>query len=106
MEPGLQRNHRTRTNGHVDGGGTARRALHGNRRWVADGVTGRSGTSTPHVGSDGGRWERGGHRGGARGRGHGGPGKIENTSDEVEEVEEVDLDDPEEREKFWQQVCH
>ncbi|KAH0835800.1 hypothetical protein J3R83DRAFT_9655 [Lanmaoa asiatica] len=128
MEPGTQHNYRgIRTNGHVEGGGPARRAHHGNKRWVADGVTGRGGTSTPHAGSDG---ERGGHRGGGRGRGRGGRGKFGNTSvtfrrngaldggaagseeehsemEEEHEVEEVDSNEPEtpeERENFWQEL--
>lgn len=131
MEPGLLRSHRgNRTTGHVEGGGSTRRTHHGNRRWVADGVTGRSGTSTPHAASDWERWERGGHRGGARGRGRGGRGKFSNTSvafrrnnasdggaagseeehnemeeeHEIEEVEPNDPETPEERENFWQEV--
>ena len=128
MEPGPQRSHRgARANGHIDGG---RRTHHGNKRWVADGVTGRGGASTPHPGSDSERWERGGHRGGGRVRGRGGRGKFGNTSvtfrrngaldggatgsegehSEMEEEHEVDEADPnepetpEERENFWQEV--
>jgi hypothetical protein len=133
MEPGLQRNYRgTRANGPVDGSGSARRAHHGNKRWVADGATGRSGASTSHPGSDSERWERGGHRGGGRGRGRGGRGKFGNASvtfrrngaldggatgsegehsemelEEEHEVEEADSNEPEtpeERENFWQEV--
>ncbi|KAI9455637.1 SAC3/GANP/Nin1/mts3/eIF-3 p25 family-domain-containing protein [Boletus coccyginus] len=128
MEPGPQRSHRgAHANGHVDGG---RRTHHGNKRWVADGVIGRSGASTPHPGSDSERWERGGHRGGGRARGRGGRGKFGNTSvtfrrngaldggatgsegehSEMEEEHEVDEADsnepetPEERENFWQEL--
>ncbi|KIJ67361.1 hypothetical protein HYDPIDRAFT_37902 [Hydnomerulius pinastri MD-312] len=130
MEPTTQRIYRGRANGHHEGGGPGRRAHHGNRRWVADGATGRSGTSTPQIGSDGERWERGGHRGGGRGRGRGARGKFGNASvvfrqngvsdggsvgsegehsgmEEETEIHEVEPDapeDPEEREKFWQEL--
>lgn len=131
MDPALQHNYRgSRTNGHVDGGGSGRRAHHGNKRWVADGVTGRSGTTTPYAGNDSERWERGGHRGGGRGRGRSGRGKFGNTTvtfrrngaldgvatgsegehsemEEGHEVEEPELNEPEtpeEREIFWQEV--
>ncbi|KAF8549502.1 hypothetical protein OG21DRAFT_1500373 [Imleria badia] len=132
MEPGpQQRTYRTtRANGHVEVGGSARRAHHGNRRWVADGVTGRSSASTSHAGTETERWERGGHRGGGRGRVRGARGKFGNASvtfrqngaldagaagsdgehsemEEEHQVDEVDSNDPEtpeERENFWQEL--
>lgn len=130
MDPAQQRGYRgLRTNGHVEGGGPGRRAHHGNKRWVAEGVTGRSGTTTPHAGSDNERWERGGHRGGSRGRGRNGRGKFgaaltfrrndaldggttgsEGEHSEMEEEHEHEGSDlkepeaPEERESFWQEV--
>lgn len=132
MEPGpQQRTYRaSRTNGHVEGGSSARRAHHSNKRWVADGVTGRSGATNSHPGSDTECWERGGHRGSGRGRTRGGRGKFGNTSvtfrrngaldggaagsegehsemEEEHQVDELDSNEsetPEERETFWQEV--
>lgn len=101
-----------------------------NKSWVAGGS--RSGTSTPNR-SEGDRWERGGHRG-SRGRGTGRPQTFPNASivvthppvfenmvsgdddeyqeqdegeqeDELgEEIDEPELDSPEAREKFYQEV--
>lgn len=131
MDPAPQRGYRgPRVNGHVEGGSSGRRAHHGNKRWVADVVSGRSGATTPHAGSDGERWERGGHRSGGRGRGRGSRGKFGNASvtfhrngaldggatgsegehsemEDEHELEEPDLNEPEtpqEREIFWQEV--
>ena len=125
MEPGpQQRTYRaTRANGHLEGGSSDRRAHHANKRWVAEAVSGRSGASTSHAGGDSERWERGGHRGGGRGRTRGGRGKFGNTSvtfrrngalsggptgseGEHSEMEEDanEPETPEEREKFWQEV--
>ncbi|KAG9312753.1 SAC3/GANP/Nin1/mts3/eIF-3 p25 family-domain-containing protein [Chiua virens] len=131
MEPGLPRsyNRGSRPNGHIEGG-TGRRAHHGNKRWVADGVSGRSGASTSQAGSDSERWERGGHRGGARGRGRGARGRFGNATatfrrngaldggttgsegehsemEDEHEVENADTNEPEtpeERENFWQEL--
>ncbi|KAH7886763.1 SAC3/GANP/Nin1/mts3/eIF-3 p25 family-domain-containing protein [Phlebopus sp. FC_14] len=127
MEPTIQRQHRGRANGiHHDSAGLRGRAHHKNKQWVAEGGTGRSGATTPHTGSDGERWERGGPRGG-RGRGRGGRGKFPNASvtfrrvggidgetpasegehSEMEDETEVDEREPEtqeEREKFWQEL--
>ena len=125
------RTHRGRANGaHHDNAGTGRRAHHKNKHWVADGATSRS--STPHAGADPERWERGGHRG-SRGRGRGARGKFPNatvtfrqggaldagsvaTSEgdnsemedaaDVDEVEEYELETPEEKERFWKEVCY
>lgn len=131
MDPAMSRSYRgSRTNGQVEGGSSGRRAHHGNKRWIADGVTARSGATTPHAGSDSERWERGGHRGGGRGRGRSARGKSGNVTvtfhrngtldggatgsegehsemEEEHELEEPDLNEsetPEEREKFWQEV--
>lgn len=126
------RTHRGRANGvHHDSAGTGRRAHHHkNKHWVADGATSRS--STPHGGADAERWERGGHRG-SRGRGRGARSKFPNatitfrqectldtgsvaTSEgensemedatETDEVEEHGPETPEEKERFWKEVCH
>lgn len=132
MEPGPhQRTYRTtRANGHLEGGSSARRAHHPNKRWVADAVTGRGSATTSHAGSETERWERGGHRGGGRGRARGSRGKFGNASvtfrqngaldggatgsegehseieegNEVDEVDSTEPETPEEREKFWQEV--
>ncbi|KAF8128981.1 hypothetical protein EV363DRAFT_1400231 [Boletus edulis] len=132
MEPGpQQRTYRTtRANGHVEGGSSARRAHHTNKRWVAESVTGRSNAGSSHTGSDTERWERGGHRGGGRGRPRGSRGKFGNASvtfrrngaldgvatgsegehsemEEEHQVDEMDSNEPEtpeERESFWQEL--
>ena len=127
MDSVVHRAHRGRgTATHNDGG---RRLVHRNRQWVADGVSMRAGTTSLHTGVDSERWERGGHRGG-RSRGRVSRGKPTNSTvtfrrdvldagatasegehsemddeTEVEEVHPPDPETPEEREKFWQEVC-
>ncbi|KAG6330558.1 hypothetical protein ID866_8530 [Astraeus odoratus] len=129
MEPATPRTHRGRgLTTHHDGGGPSKKPLHRNRHWVADGVASRNGTSTPHLGSDGEKWERGGHRAG-RGRGRGTRGRSANVTatfrrnvvdggsvvsegeqsemedeTEVEEAYPQDPESPEDREKFWQEL--
>jgi len=130
MESAVHRTHRGRgTATHNEGSGLGKRPIHRNKQWVADGVATRPGTTSSHTGLDSERWERGGHRGG-RGRGRGSRGKHANVTvtfrrdvldagatasegehsemDDETEVEEVfppDPETPEEREKFWQEVC-
>ncbi|KIK29567.1 hypothetical protein PISMIDRAFT_486264 [Pisolithus microcarpus 441] len=114
MEPAVHRATRGRGLAPYHEGGNSKRPLHRNRQWVADGVTSRSGMNTPQAGGDGDRWERGGTRGSkgrARGTRDGGTTASEGEHSEVDdetEVEEVyppDPETPEERERFWQEVC-
>lgn len=107
-------------------GGGERRGMHRNKHWVA-------GQENGGHGGDGERWERGGHRGGrGRGtRGRGGSGRstpflstptpaLEDATsgtedegyDEMDAIEAEysgteanDPEDPEERERFWKEVC-
>ena len=98
-----------------------------NRQWVADHIASRTNNVTPNN-SDGERWERGGYRGG-RGRGvtHGGrrfpnvtlnraqhDGGVQSTIEHLGDgmvgvdssvVSDPELETPEEREKFYQEVC-
>ncbi|KIK95746.1 hypothetical protein PAXRUDRAFT_826697 [Paxillus rubicundulus Ve08.2h10] len=130
MEPTAQRSNGGRPNGHLEVSGPGRHAHHGNKRWVAEGATGRSGVRTSHTGSDSERRERGGNRGGGRGRGRGTRGKFGNASvtfrrngalddgvtgsegensemedgAEADEMDSNELETPEEKEKFWQQL--
>ncbi|KAI0357231.1 hypothetical protein OH77DRAFT_1422786 [Trametes cingulata] len=109
---------------HIQGAAAGRRPHSRNKKWVA----GQGEASSGH-GSDGERWERGGHRRrGGRGRTHGQhsthltvPGDVhedgasgtedEHVSGESVHEEEHELDDgepeletPEEREKFYQEL--
>ncbi|THV07242.1 hypothetical protein K435DRAFT_709945 [Dendrothele bispora CBS 962.96] len=112
MEASVVSRHRGRGNGVVQDG---RKPHSRNKIWVAGDSTNRSGTSAPHHGGDGERWERGGHRGGGRGgSGRGGnrtlaknfaapSPKIVDTPGILPQDEPV-LETQEERDEFYREL--
>ncbi|KAF5340886.1 hypothetical protein D9758_012172 [Tetrapyrgos nigripes] len=110
MEASSASRHRGRGASVVQDG---RRPHSRNKTWKAGDPTNRSETSTPHHGSDGERWERGGHRGGGRGSRGGGRGSARGSPAsgsrnlpalDVSPQDEPILATQEERDEFYREL--